>query len=342
MINMVYQLVSPRLIDVASTDLSLSGDKVIARPLYLAVCKADQRYYQGLRPKKVLKAKLPMALIHEASAQIIYDPTGTFEEGEIVAPVPNVATQKSDVIYENYDKSSYFLSSGHDGFLQDYIALPARNFVRAPKGMPGEYAALTEILSVGAHACARMQNIAHSRRDVIGIWGDGIVGYACALMARMLFPESKIVIYGTVAEKLNYFSFADELVFVDAAPEELVTVDHAFECVGGEKAQSAINQIIDVIQPQGSIGLMGVSENVAGINTRDVLEKGLTLFGSSRSRIADFQQVMDCFEANPEMMEHLERLIGAEVDVHSIQDIHEAFQLDQGLPFGKTVMKWSI
>ena len=49
-----------------------------------------------------------------------------------------------------------------------------------------------------------------------------------------------------------------------------------------------INSIIKYIKPQGSVMLMGVSENKVAINTRDILEKGLTLIGCSRSGRKDF------------------------------------------------------
>ena len=64
MVNYVYQLISPRVISIKYENLNLD-DRVIVKPLYMAICHADQRYYTGNRDKKVLSKKLPMALIHE-------------------------------------------------------------------------------------------------------------------------------------------------------------------------------------------------------------------------------------------------------------------------------------
>ena len=65
----------------------------------------------------------------------------------------------------------------------------------------------------------------------------------------------------------------------------------------GKGSQAAINQMIDLISPEGSISLLGVSEYGVEINTRMVLEKGLTLFGSSRSGAQDFKDVAQlCFK----------------------------------------------
>ena len=123
MINAVYQLIAPRMIDVTYKEIDLSVGQVILRPKKLSICKADQRYYQGARSQAALKEKLPMALIHECVAQVVFDPTGTFSAGDLVVPIPNTPTQEDDIIAENYRRSSYFRSSGVDGFFQDFIRL---------------------------------------------------------------------------------------------------------------------------------------------------------------------------------------------------------------------------
>lgn len=102
--------------------------------------------------------------------------------------------------------------------------------------------------------------------------------------------------FGTVAEKLAYFTFAQETFLVDKL-EDSVMVDHAFECVGGSGSRSAINQIIDHINPEGTIAIMGVSENFVEINTRMMLEKGLRMFGSSRTAARTFCRRLSCSTA---------------------------------------------
>ena len=141
---------------------------------------------------------------------------------------------------------------------------------------------------MAVHAVSRFERFSHSRKNSIGVWGDGNVGFITSLILKALYPDTKLYIFGTVYEKLNYFAFADGVYHVDHIPDDL-RIDHGFECVGGEASRFAIAQIIDHINPEGSIGLMGVSESFIGINTRMVLEKGLVLFGSSRSGLADFQ-----------------------------------------------------
>ncbi len=52
-------------------------------------------------------------------------------------------------------------------------------------------AAFTEIVSVSMHAISRFDKIAHPRREHIGIWGDGNLGYITALLAKKTFKNQK-------------------------------------------------------------------------------------------------------------------------------------------------------
>lgn len=338
MINSVYRLVAPGMIEVACTQPDIKNS-VLLRPVYLSVCKADQRYYLGNRSREALKAKLPMALIHECVAKVVFDPTGNFKPGEMVIPVPNTPTEDDDVIAENYRPSSRFCSSGYDGFLRDYIDISPDRLVRVPEGVDLRIASFAELISVSVHAIARFEKFSHKRKETIGIWGDGNVGFITALILKTLYPDMKLYVFGTIYDKLAYFSFADGAYHVDHVPED-IKVDHAFECVGGEGSRFAIAQIIDLINPEGSIGLMGVSERFVDINTRMVLEKGLNLFGSSRSGVKDFQRTMDILAENPKIHAYLENLIGGVVEVRTVSDIHSAFAQDLSRNFGKTVIKW--
>ena len=86
---------------------------------------------------------------------------------------------------------------------------------------------------------------------------------------------------------------------------------------------------------------MGVSENNVDINTRMILEKGLFFFGSSRSGKDDFIKTIELIRDHPEISHYLENIVGEELVVTSIAEIHKAFEHDFSRNFGKTVMKWN-
>lgn len=338
MINAVYRLIAPGLIDVAYNELYPTEKSVIIRPLYLSICKADQRYYQGMRSQATLDEKLPMAMIHECVAEVVCDRSGTFKVGDRVIPIPNVPTEKDDCIAENYLRTSHFMSSGYDGFLQDYILMDADRLIKAPENVSLNVAAFTELISVSVHAITRFERFSHLRKCRIGVWGDGNLGFITALLIHYIYPEAKLCVFGTMEEKLSYFTFADEVYHVDRIGD--VKIDHGFECVGGAGSRSAINQIIDCINPEGTISIMGVSENFVDINTRMMLEKGICMFGSSRSGYDDFKRTVELLEKYPELGQYYENLVGDVVDVRRISDIHMAFKLDINRGFGKTILKW--
>lgn len=339
MINTVYQLVASRRFEMKYNDISVNSNNVIVRPTYLSICNADQRYYQGLRDAEVLRKKLPMALIHEGIGEVVADPSGKFKTGELVVMVPNTPVEEDEIIGENYLRSSKFRASGFDGFMQEYVEITPDRLVRLPQNIDKTVAAFTEIVSVSVHAIGRFDKIAHKRRDAIGIWGDGNLGYITAVFFKTMFPDTKLYIFGVNPEKLQDFTFADATFTVEHIPEDL-KIDHAFECVGGAGSGKAINQIIDYINPEGTISILGVSEYPVPINTRMVLEKGLRIFGSSRSGVKDFEKTVALYESNPEIVNYLSNIVGAVIPVRTMEDMKKAFEMDIQKAFGKTIMKW--
>ena len=338
MISKTYRLTAPKQIEVAFGDISLA-DGLIVRPKFLSICAADQRYFQGLRPAGVLRKKLPMALVHECCGVVARDPSGAFKPGQKVLLVPNQPTGQPGVIRGNYAESSRFCASGCDGFMQEYVAMP-RDCLVPYSGLSDGVAAMAELISVAMHAVTTFLARAHENRGRIAVFGDGNLGYIISLLLKTLAPKSELHVFGIIDEKLSYFSFAD---YVHRADEPAnLRVDHAFECVGGAVSGGVINHIINhLIQPEGTIMLMGVSEQPVPVDTRMVLERGLTLIGRSRSVTADFIEVRDLLEARPPLQDKLRMIIREIIPVSSVAEMTAAFETDYTSPF-KTVMEWKV
>ncbi len=339
MLNTVYRLTQPRRFEIAFSEIDIFSSDIIVRPTYLSICNADQRYFQGTRDPKALAEKLPMALIHEAVGEVVYSPDENFKPGDKVVMVPNTPFEEDEIIGENYLRSSKFRASGFDGFMQEYVSIRPDRLVKLPDGINPEVASFTEIVSVSVHAISRFDKIAHARRDVIGVWGDGNLSYMTSIFLRKFYPDAKIYVFGVVPKKLSDFTFVDETYLTTEIPEGL-KIDHAFECVGGNGSQVAISQIIDYINPEGTISILGVSEYPVPINTRMMLEKGLRMFGSSRSSREDFVKTVEMYQQHPDIIEYLSQMVGIVKPVRNIKDMMEAFDLDTKKSFGKTVMKW--
>lgn len=340
MINTIYRLSAPRRFEIDFEDISFS-DNCIVRPTHLSICNADQRYYQGTRDAKVLKQKLPMALIHEGVGEVVYDKSGTFKPKDKVVMIPNIPTADDEIIAENYRESSKFCASSTDGFMQELVEISPSRLVKLPDNINLNVAAFTEIVSVSVHAISRFDTIAHKRREAVGIWGDGNLAFITSLFFKKMYPDTKVYVFGINRDKLNDFSFVDETYLTTEIPSTL-RVDHAFECVGAGGSPVAIEQIISYIRPEGTIAIMGVSEYPIPVNTRMILEKGLRMFGTSRSGREDFEKTVELYAKHPEIVRFLTHIIGNVVEVNSFADMTKAFELDTRKAFGKTIMHWNL
>lgn len=341
MINTSFQLIDERKIypRIYEQEIDLEN-QIVIRPKAIALCNADARYYFGKRPREILLKKLPLALGHEAIGTVVHDPKNVYKSGTPVVMIPNIATTIPSNYSANYDRNSKFCSSSKDGFMQELVIHDRNSILELPVKDDYVVEPILEFISIIFHSLSRFENIANENRETIGVWGDGNLGYICALVLNHLYPNSQIHVFGKHMDKLSRFSFIDNLHIVEDAPTNEF-LDHAFECVGGIGSQFAINQIIDIIKPQGVISLMGVTEEKVDINTRMVLEKGITILGNSRSVKEDFERAIN-FISDKEVYDYLRNVIAEKVEVKTIEDIYEAFEIDSRTEFGKVVMDWKI
>jgi len=338
MINRIYRLVDTKRIELVQREVDFDCG-VILKPDYVAVCKADQRYYQGKRNREIMRSKLPMALIHEATATVMHDNTGEFLPGTKAVLIPLVSPIHTSDVKNNYNTESKFMSSGHDGFLCDYTIVRQEQVIPIKSNYSVIYV-FSEIISVVFNAVETFEKSCVTDISTFGVWGDGSMGFVTALVLRCIYPESKIFVFGKTARRLQRFSFADELFYVDDVPSDVI-VNHAFECVGGSSSESAVRQIIQLISPQGCVSLLGVTEDEISINTRTILDKGLKILGNNRSGITDFVKAAALIQNNDICKKYLETLISEVVEINNERDIAKLFEQDILNDF-KTVGRWRL
>lgn len=338
MINVQYQLTTPLSIEAYCENLDLEQEKILVKPKKLSICKADLRYYFGMRDAKVLKQRLPLTLIHEACGSVLYDKSGKFTTGEKVILLPNIPGGESE-IGENYRLDSLFRSSRANGFMQEMLNLPESQIVTY-HNIDEEVASITEFVSVGVHAIKSFMKKLKRTPKHIAVWGDGAMGYVICSLLKHYLPTTKVTIIGKHRNKLDMFQFVDEQFTIDEVGTE-VRYDAAFECTGGRGTQYAISQVIDVVEPESVVMLLGVSEEPVPINTRMVLEKGLILYGRSRSTREDFVDVVNIMETDKKLVRRLALLVSEVKTIRNINDIHQAFQQSRIVDY-KMVMDWKI
>ncbi len=338
MINRIVRLVGIKQFDMYYEELQPLPGKLIIRPDNLSICAADLRYYTGQRNREALKKKLPLSLIHEATGTVLYDPSGRIKVGNKVVMIPNTNITEGDFIKGNYQKTSKFCSSDIDGFMQEYVCCDCDRVI--PVDTEDEIYVLSELISVSVNAVSN--SMLHMRDDCrrIGIWGDGSLAFATMIVLRSLLPNSEIVIFGHNERKMLHFIMADGVFNTDSVPCDM-ELDCAFECVGGINSRQVIKQSIELVRPQGCISLLGVSEEPIPIDTRQVLAKGLSILGNSRSERCDFEKAVQIISGYKNIRTQLGTIISEKKNVNNLSDVYHAFESAQINDF-KTIMKWRI
>ena len=331
-----FRLLKPGDIEEVILTHKLKKGFVDIQPLMASVCHADDRCFAGERRPEALAKKLPMALLHEGIGTVKESASNHFEVGQRVVIVPNVpgymlrGEEKTDSVPDNYSKDSVFLSSGYDGIAQSNLVQPEGAVVPLPDNIPDEIAILTEVSTVGYHASSHVAKELAKPGCRVALFGDGPVGYMAAAVLHYIrgIDKDHLTVFGAVPDRLSKFDFANnELVTnydFDNAGEQF---DVIFEATGGNFSSSAINEGIKVIKRTGKFVLMGVSENLVPIDTRDILEKGLTFYGTSRSTTPDFQAVVEAMSQSKDYQNTLRKLLPEnETVIKSASDLNKAFE----------------
>lgn len=339
MIGRIYRLMDTKRIEMIQREVEFGSDEVLVRPDFLSICAADKRYYFGKRSREILNKKLPMALIHEATATVLYDASGELSRGSKVVMIPLVETDNNPEIRSNYNPQNMFMSSGIDGFMRDILAIPHCRLVSLDNDYSQVYV-FSELVSVVINAVEAFEETRITQTNSIGIWGDGSMGYAVSLVLRCLYPNSKIYIFGNTPRKLQRFSFATKTFLTESIPDNL-QINHCFECVGGKSSSDAIDQMLSIISSQGCICLLGVSEDPVSIRTRTVLDKGIKLIGNSRSNAEDMKKAVQLIKENSICRKYLKILVSELIIVKNEEDMAHAFEQSSLNDF-KTVIKWEI
>ena len=342
-----YKITEPKRFEIFVEDIR--NENVLVRPDYLAVCKADIRYYLGNRSLSILKRKFPMSLIHEATGVVVRDKSGEFKSGQRVVLLPcrrsecdgskcEVCVRDNPHLLDNYCPESKFCSSNYDGFSKELIDLDKEYMIPIPDEI-GEEAVFSELISVGCCALRRAGFSEGESVKSVTVWGDGIMGYIISLVAKYGFG-CEVNIVGLSKEKLEKFDFAN--VYYSNDIEALPRMSVAIEAVGGNASGIAAKQAIDKLYSGGKLILSGVANDNVPLNTRMVLEHGISIRGTTRSVRCDFEKAVELLTI-PEFREHIKTLLLSVREVNNIRDYYAVFEEEsKSTALGKNIMKISF
>lgn len=333
MIIKSFPLIRPGVFAVDFRILDSDSSKILVKPDFLSICAADLRYYLGLRPGNILNKKLPMVLIHEAIGTIVSSSSPCFEIGSKVILLPCGVNASID---SNYAPNAFFRSSNADGFCQELVSLEEEEIIKISKQEDSMPFVFSELLSVCFQAIRQIQSEI-KKSCSIAVWGDGSLGYLLSLVLSEEYPEKEITVIGKHEDKLEKFAFVDHVETIFNRSGKLF--DLMIECVGGNGSQNAIADMIASSEPKATILLTGVSENPPAINTRSILERGLTLKGTTRSVREDFIRA-NHFLKKDSNRKKVSYLLSEVASVHNENELKTAFERARSSQF-KTVISFA-
>jgi len=171
------------------------------------------------------------------------------------------------------------LAADAPGGYAEYLTLPAHNALRVPDSLDLRDAALTEPLSVGAHAVRLGGGLFGARVLVIGA---GPIGLAVTMFARAAGARHLVVSEPEPARRDRAARLGAGAT-IDPAAEQVGTAfariaggapDVIFECVG---APGLLRQCIDLAPVHGRIVVVGVCRHEDTILPRIAIRKELTV-----------------------------------------------------------------
>lgn len=344
-----YLVVAPEKIEAKEVRIdSVPEGFVLLKPLVTGICQSDIRYFFGRRKPEVLKKKYPLCLLHEGIAEVVEDGAG-YKKGQRVIAIPNIpchvhssttCSSCSAGNEENYCLNSKFMSSSCHGMAQTYFLQPAECIAHVPDDIPNDIAALTELLTVVYRAGIDTKATGSDRAIVLGC---GPTGFLMAAILRHHFGIRKEDLYITDMhdEKLEPAKGFATCVNIKYQEIPQAHFEKAFECVGRRRSESAISQAFGALKPRSTLMLLGVSEDKIPIETRTILEKGLTVKGTTRSPGKDYPVVLEILR-NRQLQESLRNILHADrFRGDSVEGLVKAFKrADSPNHIGKVLIEW--
>lgn len=306
---------------------------LLLKPVVAGICGSEMLYFKGEKERWKLEKRLPMCLLHEGVARIVESGERTrLSPGTHVVVNPMIPCKKCVACKsseENLCEASKYMAATADGLARTLFLYPEEATLIVPQEVPLELAALTEPISIALNALEESQ----AQKDCLAaIIGDGPVGYLLALVASYVAEVSRENLYfvGVVDQKLalanDFATTVNSLKEKGAMARLRERFDVVFEAAGGKAQMVTIDQAIDLLRPGGRCVLLGLSSGRVSVEMAKIVNKGLTIKGSTRSKSDHYTKVLELLR-NGEFAERVRRTISEKkFTIRTAEDLEEAFR----------------
>ncbi len=250
------------------------GDALVAIES-VGICGSDMHAYLGHDERRVP----PLILGHEAVGTVLEGAN----TGQRVVLNPLITCGICDECLggrQNLCASRDLIGMYRAGAFAERIAIPERNLIPVPAGIPSEHAALTEPGATGLHAVLLAERIvsrplSESRALVIGA---GSVGLLTALILRDKGVE-EIVVAETNPLRRELVAKHCDFELLDPTKEKPAEqhFDCVFDAVGGAVTRE---QAVYATRSGGVIVHIGLMDNKGSMDVRAMTLREITFIGT--------------------------------------------------------------
>ena len=330
-----YCLVEPfRFVERRRVIDSVPDGWLLLRPVVAGICGSEMLYFKGQKEAEKLKNRLPMCLLHEGVAEVVESGHGTkLQKGTKVVVDPLVPCGKCRAclnLRENLCREGRYMAATMDGLARTFFVYPESRVVPVPDGVSLEVAALSEPVSVALNA---VESAGVSSGERVAVVGDGTVGYlvAAAISSVAKVPVEDLFFVGVVDEKLalakDFASPMNSIKEKQRFDGLADGVDVVFEAAGGGAHRVTVAQAVRLLRSGGRGVLLGISLGEVPVAVTDVVNKGLTFMGSTRSRMEHYVKVLDLLKKDAVFGSRVGRaILGRSFTVRSADDLYAAFR----------------
>ena len=250
------------------------GDALIAIES-VGICGSDMHAYLGHDERRVP----PLILGHEAVGTVIEGGNS----GQRVVLNPLITCGVCDDCLggrQNLCANRDLIGMYRAGAFAEKIAIPERNLIPVPQGMPSEHAALTEPGATGLHAVLLAERIVSRPLSELRalVIGAGSVGLLTALILRdkgveeIVVAETNLLRRELVAQHCD-FEVIDPIKEQPAAQR----FDCVFDAVGGAVTRE---QAVVATRSGGVIVHIGLMDNKGSMDVRSMTLREITFIGT--------------------------------------------------------------
>ena len=269
-------------------------DEVLVSIEAVGICGSDMHAWHGHDERR----PAPLILGHEAAGRIIAGP----RKGERVTINPLVTCGVCDACLSGRTnicaRRQIISMPPREGAFCEMVAIPERNLVPVPAGLPIEKAALAEPIAVAWHAALRAvraseRPLASAKCVVLGGGAIGLAGALCLTAfgaCDVRVAESNERRRATVAAAGPFAPYAPGGAY---APEPS-SVDVVLDAVGMDATRAEAARLV---RPGGVIVHTGLHGGAGGLDIRRMTLQEITWIGTYTYSMVDFRETVAAIAA---------------------------------------------